>query len=245
MDRRNKVILLSIVIVFCFIGIFSSCQSSKPSISKYAYQSLEAQVSEAESRASKAIKDYDRLNKSYHDLSAADQSKAFENQSIAFEYQEYKKTMKEYEDLAEADASARKASLVVEEESRAASKASEEESIAASKATEEAKGYETGVTYDQLARTPEDFKGSKVKFRGKVLQVIEGSYTNMVAIRFAVNENYDTVIYCEYLSGIVSSRILEDDIITIYGTSKGLKSYQSTLGGTITIPYVYLDKIEQ
>lgn len=234
MDKRNKVILLSIVIVFCFIGILSSCQSSKPSISKYAYQSLEAQVSEAESRASKAVIDYDRLNKSYHDLSAADQSKAFENQSIAFEYQEYKKSMKEYEDLAEIDASARRASL-----------ASEEESIAASKAAIEAKGYETGITYDQLARTPEDFKGSKVKFRGKVLQVIEGSYTNMVAIRFAVNENYDTVIYCEYLSGIVSSRILEDDIITIYGTSKGLKSYQSTIGGTITIPYVYVDKIEQ
>lgn len=37
---------------------------------------------------------------------------------------------------------------------------------------------------------------------------------------------------------------IEDDIITIYGTSVGTISYQSTLGGTITIPGV-LEKIDQ
>ena len=54
----------------------------------------------------------------------------------------------------------------VEEQKAAEQKAAEE--AAAAKAAEEAKGYETGITYDQLARTPDDFKGKKVKFYGKV-----------------------------------------------------------------------------
>lgn len=75
---------------------------------------------------------------------------------MSYEYIAYKESMKEYEDLAEAEASARKASAAAEEESINASKAAEKESIAASKATEEeaiavskaaeeAKGYETGI----------------------------------------------------------------------------------------------------
>jgi hypothetical protein len=34
----------------------------------------------------------------------------------------------------------------------------------------------------------------------------------------------------------VSSRVLENDIITVMGVSAGLISYESTMGGTITIP---------
>lgn len=113
----------------------------------------------------------------------------------------------------------------------------------AAKAAEEARGYETGITYDQLARTPDDYNGKKVKFYGKVLQVIEGD--GSVQIRLAVDDNYDTVLLGEYLSSTVSSRVLEDDYITIYGTSVGTISYKSTMGGTITIPGVYIDKIEQ
>ena len=89
----------------------------------------------------------------------------------------------------------------------------------AAKAAEEARGYETGITYDQLARTPDDFKGKKVKFYGKVVQVIEGS--GSVQIRLAVDDNYDTILLGEYSSSTVSSRVLEDDYITIYGTSVG------------------------
>ena len=121
-----------------------------------------------------------------------------------------------------------------------------QENIDKAKAEEEAekaKGYETGITYDQLARTPDDFKGKKVKFYGKVLQVIEGD--NSVQIRLAVDDNYDTVLFGEYLSSTVSFRVLEDDYITIYGTSVGTISYKSTMGGQITIPGVYIEKVDQ
>ena len=131
-------------------------------------------------------------------------------------------------------------SLLLEEE--AAQKAAEEAAAAAA-AEEEAKGYETGITYDQLARTPDDYKGKKIKFYGKVLQVMEGN--GNVQIRLAVNDDYDTVLYCEYQSDIVSSRVLEDDHITVYGTYYGLYSYQSTMGGTITIPAAIVERIDQ
>ena len=110
-------------------------------------------------------------------------------------------------------------------------------------AEEEAQGYETGISYDQLARTPDDYLSKKVKFSGKVIQVMEGDTSTQ--IRLAVNDDYDTVLLAEYSKSIVSSRILEDDHITIYGTSVGTISYKSTLGGTITIPGVYVDKIDQ
>jgi hypothetical protein len=108
---------------------------------------------------------------------------------------------------------------------------------------EKAKGYETGITYDQLARTPDKYKDKKVKFSGKVVQVMEGD--DSIQIRLAVKGDYDKIIYGEYLKSIVSSRILEDDQITIYGTSVGTISYESTMGGTITIPGVYIEKIKQ
>lgn len=175
-------------------------------------------------------------------------------QNLKSEYTAYKESMAQYEGLAEAEINARKieaeskaamesiameASKAAEEQAAQASREAEEASIAA----EEAKGYDTGITYDQLARTPDDYKGQKVKFSGKVIQVMEGSGT--VQIRLAVNKDYDTVLYGEYKKDIVASRVLENDIITVYGTSAGLLSYTSTMGGTITIPSVAIDKIEQ
>lgn len=42
-----------------------------------------------------------------------------------------------------------------------------------------------------------------------------------VTIRLAVNDDYDTILYGQYSKSIVSSRVLEDDYITVYGTSVG------------------------
>lgn len=174
--------------------------------------------------------------------------------SISSEYANYKESMSPYESLSEAEANAKKieaesiaaqasiaaeSSKAAEVEAANASKAAEE----AAKAAEEAKGYETGITYDQLARTPDDYTGQKIKFSGKVIQVMEGD--GSVQIRFAVNDDYDNVLLGQYVSSVVSSRILEDDKITIYGTSAGLISYQSTMGGNITIPSIIIEKIDQ
>lgn len=122
-----------------------------------------------------------------------------------------------------------------------AAKKAEEERI---KAEKEAQGYETGITYDQLARYPDEYIGEKVKFNGKVLQVMNDgdSYT----IRLAVDSIYDTVIMGYFAkSAMTKGKILEDDIITIYGTSGGDYSYKAVMGNEITVPLVLIDKIDQ
>ena len=174
--------------------------------------------------------------------------------NLQTEYDTYKEEMKPFEEMTAAQAEAERVKAEQEkqaiEDAEAQKKAEEEAAAAAAaaeaeaaRAAEEAKGYETGITYDQLARTPDDFVGKNVKFYGKVIQVIEGGST--VQIRLAVNEDYDTILLGEYNNSIVSSRVLDDDLITIYGTSQGLISYKSTMGGTITIPSVSIDKIDQ
>ncbi len=163
-------------------------------------------------------------------------------ESVQSEYAEYKESMSEYEELSEKEAEARKIEAektAQQAKEEAEAKAAEE---AAAREEEEKKGYDTGITYDQLARTPDDYNGKKVKFYGRVVQVIEGDETQ---IRLAVDDDYDNILLGGYDKGIVSSRVLEDDMITIYGTSVGLISYESTMGGTITIPGVYIDKIDQ
>lgn len=133
------------------------------------------------------------------------------------------------------------------EEKLAEQKAKEEaekEAAQAEKEKEEKMGYETGITYEQLARTPDNYKSKKVKFTGRVVQVMEGD--DETQIRLAADSNYDTVLYCGIPKTLTNNnRVLEDDIITIYGTSYGLLTYNSTMGGKITIPAVIVDKFER
>src|SRR5699024_7843410 len=108
--------------------------------------------------------------------------------------------------------------IAEEKEKEEKEKADEEKKAEEERKKKEKKGYDTGITYDQLARTPDDYEGEKVKFSGKVLQVMEGNGST-VQLRMAINDDYDKVIYVEYDSNIVDSRILEDDQITIMGLS--------------------------
>lgn len=163
-------------------------------------------------------------------------------EDVSKAYDAYKEEMAPYEGVAEAEAEVRR----IEAESIAEKERLEkEESIAAENAAAEAKeklGYDTGITYDQLARNPEDYRGEKIKFSGRVLQVIESSWRN--ELRLATSGNYDNVIYCTYSPDIVSSRVLEGDRITVYGISSGTTSYQSALSGKITLPGMSVKNIE-
>ncbi|AQR91232.1 cell envelope integrity protein TolA [Clostridium saccharobutylicum] len=117
----------------------------------------------------------------------------------------------------------------------------EKEAQDAKKAEEDKIGYDTGITYDQLARTPDDYKGKKAKFNGKVVQALEG--TGETDLRIAVNGNYDTILYVAYDSKISSVRILENDNVTVKGVSQGIYAYTSTSGRKISIPLLKVDEI--
>ena len=55
---------------------------------------------------------------------------------------------------------------------------------------------------------------------------------------------YDDVIFIVVDRDLVKSRILEDDVIRFYGVSAGLITYQSTIGGEITIPAASVEKVD-
>ena len=192
-------------------------------------QEMEVKISDLQAEVEKLNSD---LAKSRNDL-----------EKIQKEYNAYKLKMSEYEDLAEAEVESRKIEaerIKAEEEEKRKKEAEQAKKEAEEK---EKKGYDTGITYDQLARTPDDYKGEKVKFKGKVVQVLEGDST--IDLRLAVNSDYDKMVYLYYPKKLVSSRVLEDDKITIYGVSEGLYTYKSTMGGHITIPIIRVDKIDQ
>ncbi|OUS68708.1 hypothetical protein B1748_33175 [Paenibacillus sp. MY03] len=93
--------------------------------------------------------------------------------------------------------------------------------------------------YKDLARNPNEYKDKKVGYRGRVIQVMESG--NNVAYRIDITKKeygYEDTIYVTYKRSKDELRILEDDIVTVWGLSKGLETYQSTMGGQITIPKI-------
>lgn len=125
-------------------------------------------------------------------------------------------------------------------------KKQEEEAAAKKKAEEEAAAavaYDTGITYENLARNPDSFLLKKVKFSGRIIQVIKGSKSSKY--RFKVNDDYNQVILIEIDNAqLENNRILEDDYLTIKGVSYGEYTYSSTMGGEITVPAVIVDSFE-
>lgn len=102
--------------------------------------------------------------------------------------------------------------------------------------------YNTGVTYDNLARNPEDTEGQKVTLSGEIAQVIEDE--DFSQYRLAIDGDYDKMVLIQIPKELLTSRVLENDLITVYGESLGTIDYESTMGGQITIPAVNVDKFE-
>ena len=97
-------------------------------------------------------------------------------------------------------------------------------------------------TYKELARNPNNYIGKKVKFTGEVIQVQE-DFLNSIMLRVNVTKDkydfWDDTIYVEYTySSSNENKILEDDIITLYGYFEGEKTYTTVLGSSVTIPSV-------
>ena len=100
------------------------------------------------------------------------------------------------------------------------------------------------IDFDTLARNPESYTGNLYTFTGEVLQVVEySSYTEMrvdvtpVLLGGEVMY-YEDTIYMVYHPAEGESKILEGDIITIYGQCAGEETYTSIFGETITLPRI-------
>lgn len=61
-------------------------------------------------------------------------------------------------------------------------------------------------------------------------------------MRVRVNGKTDDIILVDVEKDVLKgSRVLENDLVEISGISNGLTSYESTIGGKITIPAISCD----
>lgn len=92
------------------------------------------------------------------------------------------------------------------------------------------------LPYEEMARNGDNHKGEKLQINGKVIQVMD-SDKGFATLRVATRDGYDDIYMIEIpASQWKSHRLLKGDIITFYGKVYGLYSYDSTMGGKITVP---------
>lgn len=97
------------------------------------------------------------------------------------------------------------------------------------------------VTYEELARDKNALKGEKVTVTGEVIQVMDNIY------RMNITKNdhgYSDAIVFELDSDKLSENILENDIITVWGESKGFYTYKSITGQEVTAPDINVVYVE-
>ncbi len=98
------------------------------------------------------------------------------------------------------------------------------------------------IDYDTLARNPDNYIGQHFKFTGKVIQVAEAtSWLESTTLRINVTKgkySWDDTIICTVDIPKGADRILEDDIIDIYGECKGLYTYKSIFSQSISVPRI-------
>lgn len=105
------------------------------------------------------------------------------------------------------------------------------------------------LSFKDLSRNPDKHKGEKLKYTGKVIQVQEDEHwlddKTTVDLRINVTKDeyglWDDTIYATVELPKNADRILEDDIITIWGECDGKYSYTSVLGSDVTLPKINIE----
>jgi uncharacterized membrane protein YvbJ len=106
------------------------------------------------------------------------------------------------------------------------------------------------ITYKKLARNPDKYKGKNYKITGQVIQVLESdswfSDTTTLRINMTATKNQFAdggVLWSDTIISAVdipegADKILEDDIITLWGTCEGSYQYEAITGQKITAPRI-------
>lgn len=102
------------------------------------------------------------------------------------------------------------------------------------------------IDYKTLARNPNKYKGDHFKITGEVEQVIEEDNVlddnTQYTVRLNMTKNdldyWDDTILLNVEIPQDEDRILEDDIITVYGTCQGKYTYTGLLKSSVTVPLI-------
>jgi len=112
---------------------------------------------------------------------------------------------------------------------------------------EEYKASCNSISYVDIARNPNEYVGQKAVFSGKVIQVQESGKRVVLRVNVTKGEYgiWDDTVYVDYQrKDDNESRVLEEDIITMYGEIKGIKDYTAVFGNQISIPHLKVEYIE-
>ena len=84
------------------------------------------------------------------------------------------------------------------------------------------------------------------KLIGEVIQVLEenGAYTLRVNITKGEYDIWTDTIMVYYVGDADNNRILEDDMVTMYGQLGGMYTYTTIMGGENTVPLLYAEYID-
>jgi hypothetical protein len=105
---------------------------------------------------------------------------------------------------------------------------------------------DTTYSYETIARDPDDYIGEYAYFKGEVIQVMESDGVYTLRVNITSGDYYwSDPILVVYTAREGDSRILEDDIVTMYGMLAGDTTYETVLGASVTIPLFYAEYIEQ
>ena len=97
----------------------------------------------------------------------------------------------------------------------------------------------SALTYDQMARYPDQYAGEQVTITGEVSQVFYDD-TGMAIRMYTGKSSYGNYIEDDLMvlfsPAPTGMRVLEDDIVTVTGTFAGEYKYETLLGATRTVP---------
>lgn len=99
------------------------------------------------------------------------------------------------------------------------------------------------VSYDDLARYPEQQKGKAVTYQGKVIQKVSDT-----GLRIGTKEgsfgSWDDVFYVSLKNETKNTGILEGDIVEFIGVTDGEQKATTVLGQSVALPKINIYEIK-
>lgn len=101
------------------------------------------------------------------------------------------------------------------------------------------------IPFNQLNKSPERYAGDKVKYTGQIFQIQEAPSGGGLMLLSVTNEGYDfwsDQVWVNYEGRVQGA---EEDIVTVYGTVIGSKSYDTQIGGERSVPELQARYIDE
>ena len=226
MEKKDIIKFVIVGVICLFLG---GRIGSAGKVSSEKYEDLKNKHNEQVEINSNLMSNKEAIEKELADLKEKTKSYIELNETekgiVDTKIQEVKQATKE-------EAEAEQKRIAEEQAKKEAEKQAQKEAEEQAKKEAEAHKYETGLTWEQIAR--EGKKGTLGQFEGKIIQVMNGD--GFTQYRVTINGDYDQVMLIEVKNGVAKETLLEDDYVYFKGESLGTITYTTVMGTEMTIP---------